>query len=56
MYFGVGIKVLETSERLAERFKFHQKYPETEKRNINYLITTSYPFQLKKVCFERFGT
>ena len=46
---GVGSKVLETSERLAKPFKFVQTYPTSETRNLNYLITTSYLFQLEDV-------
>ena len=47
--FGIGSKVLETSERLVQVFKFFQTYPTTETRNLNYLITTSYLFQLEDV-------
>ena len=53
-YYGVGYKVLKTSERFAEGFEFHQTYPSAETRNINYLITTSYPFQLEYVRFDVF--
>ena len=56
MIYGVGSKVLETSERRAEDFVFRQEYPQSETRNINYLITTSYPFQLENVRLKGFGT
>ena len=46
---GIASKILETSERLAQVFKFFQTYPASETRNLNYLITTSYPFQLENV-------
>ena len=47
--FGIGSKVLETSERLAQVFIFYQTYPTSETRNLNYLVTTSYLFQLEDV-------
>ena len=53
--YGIGSKVLETSERLEQVFKFFSTYPTSERRNLNFLITTSYPFQLEDVSCLRGG-
>ena len=55
-YYGVGYRVLATSERFAQDFRFRQKYPESETRNISYLITTSYPFQLENLYTGQFDS